>query len=93
MNYKEFKKVVHADFKSMKLTTRQKETDEIVDTVFNALIESLKRGHNVDVINLGVFKLIHRRFSNPLTEGEIYRWVVSFGASKLLNKKVNELSK
>lgn len=73
----------------------QTECAELVDSMFETIIEGLHSGETVKLSSFGTFSLRHKRQRigrNPKTKQEIpitARNVISFRPSNILSKRVN----
>ncbi len=82
-----------------KVGLSQIQAKEIVEMTFDAIVETLAAGENLELRNFGVFKVKHRvarKGRNPKTGIEVIvpeKYVVTFKAGKEMGQKVDRLLK
>ncbi len=84
---------------SEKVGLSQVQTKKVVQLTFDAIVETLAAGEDLELRNFGVFKVKHRvarRARNPKTGSEVMvpeKYVVNFKAGKEMGRKVDRLLK
>ncbi len=85
-----------AEFVNGKIGVSQSEAAELVDMVLEEVVRALEKGEMVKLSSFGTFKIRQKKQRvgrNPKTKQEVPispRKVVSFHASSIFSKKVNE---
>jgi len=85
-----------AEFVNGKIGVSQSEAAELVDMVLEEVVRALEKGQTVKLSSFGTFKIRQKKQRvgrNPKTKQEVSispRKVVSFHASSIFSKKVNE---
>ncbi len=84
---------------SEKVGLSQVQTKKVVQLTFDAIVETLAAGEDLELRNFGVFKVKHRiarKARNPKTGIEVMvpeKYVVTFKPGKEMGKKVDRLLK
>jgi|AGTN01.3.fsa_nt_gi Bacterial nucleoid DNA-binding protein len=59
---------------AVKLNMSRREADKVVNTVFDTITETLKKGEKVQMVGFGAFEVKNGRATAATTPGQTNRW-------------------